>query len=139
MDLYSRSIVGWSLDDSMTEQLVTDALRMPFARRDIEPGLFIHSDRGTQYRSQKYIDYMKSRDCIPSMRRKGNCWDNAPKESFFSRLKVELIYAEQYESISEAKSGIFEYIEVFYNRLRRHSANGNLSPAEFERMTAKAA
>ena len=138
MDLYSRGIVGWSLDKSMTEQLVTDALSMAFARRDIEPGLIIHSDRGTQYRSQKYIDFMKTKGCKPSMSRKGNCWDNAPMESFFSRLKVELIYAEQYTSISEAKSGIFEYIEVFYNRLRRHSANGNLSPAEFERMTAKA-
>ena len=139
MDLYSRGIVGWSLDKSMTEQLVTDALSMAFARRDIEPGLIIHSDRGTQYRAQKYIDFMKAKGCKPSMSRKGNCWDNAPMESFFSRLKVELIYAEQYTSISEAKSGIFEYIEVFYNRLRRHSANGNLSPAEFERMTAKAA
>ena len=73
------------------------------------------------------------------MSRKGNCWDNAPMESFFSRLKVELIYAEQYDSISEARSGIFEYIEVFYNRLRRHSANGYVSPAEFERIAAVAA
>ena len=134
MDLYSRYIVGWSLDDTMTEQLVTDALSMAFKRRDIEPGLVIHSDRGVQYRSQGYIDFMKSRNCKPSMSRKGNCWDNAPMESFFSRLKVELIYAEQFTSISETKSAIFEYIEIFYNRLRRHSANGNISPAEFEGM-----
>ncbi len=139
MDLYSRRIVGWSLDDSMTEKLVTAALSMAFKRREIEPGLIVHSDRGVQYRSQRYIDFMASRGCTPSMSRKGNCWDNAPMESFFSRLKVELIYAEQYSSISEAKSGIFEYIEIFYNRLRRHSANGQISPAEFERMTAKAA
>ncbi|MEJ1356941.1 MAG: IS3 family transposase [Candidatus Sedimenticola sp. (ex Thyasira tokunagai)] len=139
MDLYSRCIVGWALDTSMTERLVTDALAMAFERREIKPGLIIHSDRGVQYRSQKYIDYMKRKGCRPSMSRKGNCWDNAPMESFFSRLKVELIYAEQFESISEAKSGIFEYIEVFYNRLRRHSAIGYVSPAEFERIAAIAA
>ena len=139
MDLYSRIIVGWSLDTSMTEKLVTDALSMAFSRREIEPGLIIHSDRGVQYRSQKYIDYMRRNNARPSMSRKGNCWDNAPMESFFSRLKVELIYAEQYDSIQSAKSSIFEYIEVFYNRLRRHSANGNISPAEFERNAALAA
>ena len=139
MDLYSRCIVGWSLDTTMTEQLVTDALTMAFARREIEPGLIVHSDRGVQYRSQGYIDYMRREGCKPSMSRKGNCWDNAPMESFFSRLKVELIYAERYETIEEAKSGIFEYIEVFYNRVRRHSANDYVSPAEFERMAAIAA
>ena len=132
MDLYSRSIVGWSLDKQMTETLVIDALKMAFNRRDIEPGLIIHSDRGVQYRSQRYIDYMRSRGCTPSMSRKGNCWDNAPMESFFSRLKVELIYAEQYRTVDEVKAGVFEYIEVFYNRLRRHSAIGYISPAEFE-------
>ncbi len=139
MDLYSRRIVGWSIDASMTEQLVTDALLMAFRRREIEPGLIIHSDRGVQYRSQRYIDLMRSHGCKPSMSRKGNCWDNAPMESFFSRLKVELIYAEQYESIEAAKSGLFEYIEVFYNRLRRHSAIGNISPAAFEQAVAMAA
>ncbi|WP_281271398.1 IS3 family transposase [Leucothrix arctica] len=128
MDLYSRSIVGWSLDTSMA-----------FKRRNVCAGLVIHSDRGVQYRSQRYLDFMARKGGRPSMSRKGNCWDNAPMESFFSRLKVELIYAEQYESIEDAKSGIFEYIEVFYNRVRRHSANGYVSPAEFERMTAIAA
>ena len=139
MDLYSRSIVGWSLDTSMTETLVIDALSMAFKRRHVASKLIIHSDRGVQYRSRRYLDYMASQGGTPSMSRKGNCWDNAPMESFFSRLKVELIYAEQYESIEEAKSGIFEYIEVFYNRVRRHSANGYVSPAEFERMSAIAA
>lgn len=139
MDLFSRAIVGWALDTSMTEELVTEALLMAFKRRDVKPGLVIHSDRGVQYRSRKYIDFMKSWGCKPSMSRKGNCWDNAPMESFFSRLKVELIYAEQYASISEAKSGIFEYIEVFYNRLRRHSAIGYMSPVEFEEKAALAA
>ena len=139
MDLYSRRIVGWALSESMTEKLVLDALAMAYQRRDVKEGLVIHSDRGTQYRSQKYIDYMKSNGSKPSMSRKGNCWDNAPMESFFSRFKVELIYAEQYESISDAKSGIFEYIEIFYNRLRRHSAIGHVSPAEFEGRAAMAA
>ena len=139
MDLFSRSIVGWALDTSMTEDLVMEALSMAFKRRDIKPGLIIHSDRGVQYRSRKYIDFMRSWGCKPSMSRKGNCWDNAPMESFFSRLKVELIYAEQFRSIGEAKSGIFEYIEVFYNRLRRHSAIGYVSPVEFEENAAMAA
>lgn len=139
MDLYSRSIVGWALDSQMTEQLITSALQMAFDRRNIEPGLIIHSDRGVQYRSQKYIDFMRRHGAQPSMSRKGNCWDNAPMESFFSRLKVELIYAEQFESTQEVKSAVFEYIEVFYNRLRRHSALGYVSPAEFERNAALAA
>ena len=136
MDLYSRSIVGWSLDTSMTEVLITDALSMAFKRRDVKPGLIIHSDRGVQYRAQKYIDFMRRHGAIPSMSRKGNCWDNAPMESFFSRLKVELIYAQQFLSIEEAKSSIFEYIEVFYNRLRRHSSLGYVAPVEFERKAA---
>ena len=139
MDLYSRSIVGWSLDTSMTEALITDALTMAFKRRDITPGLIIHSDRGVQYRAQKYIDFMQRHGAIPSMSRKGNCWDNAPMESFFSRLKVELIYTQQFCSIEDVKSSIFEYIEVFYNRLRRHSSIGYVAPAEFERMTTLAA
>jgi len=139
MDLFSRAVVGWALDTSMTEDLVMDALSMAFRKRDVSPGLIIHSDRGVQYRSRKYIDFMRSWGCKPSMSRKGNCWDNAPMESFFSRLKVELIYAEQFQSISEAKSGIFEYIEVFYNRLRRHSSIGYISPIEFEENAAMAA
>lgn len=139
MDLHSRRIVGWSLDDSMTEALITSALTMAFNRRDVSPGLIVHSDRGTQYRSQGYIDYLYSKGCKISMSRKGNCWDNAPMESFFSRLKVELIYAKNYSSIEEAKSGIFAYIEIFYNRKRRHSANDDMSPVAFEEMAAKAA
>ncbi|WP_252738102.1 IS3 family transposase [Marinobacter salexigens] len=136
MDLFSRQIVGWSLDTSMTEQLITDALSMAYGRREVVPGLIVHSDRGVQYRSTGYQDYLRSRNCVPSMSRKGNCWDNAPMESFFSRLKVELIYAECFDSIRAAKSAIFEYIEVFYNRKRRHSALGYISPVEFERRCA---
>lgn len=98
--------------------------------------LIIYSDRGVQYRAIKYQELIRSKGGVVSMSRRGNCWDNAVMESFYSRLKVELIYAEQYRSIDEARSGIFEYIEVFYNRLRRHSALGYVSPAEFERIGA---
>lgn len=136
MDLYSRIIVGWKLDTSMTEKLVLDTLTMAFSRREVTPGLIIHSDRGVQFRSVKYLDLIRSSGCLPSMSRQGNCWDNAVMESFYSRLKVELIYAEQYGSMEEVRSGIFEYIEIFYNRKRRHSALGNISPAEFERKCA---
>lgn len=136
MDLYSRAIVGWSLGLDMTEKLTTQALKMAFDRRDFKPGLIIHSDRGVQYRAQKYQDFIRRHKCYISMSRQGNCWDNAVMESFFSRLKVELIYPEQYRSIQEARSGIFEYIEVFYNRVRKHSAIGYVSPAEYERKCA---
>jgi putative transposase len=151
MDLYSRKIIGWALADSMTEALVIQALTLAFNRRSTVPGLIIHSDRGTQYRAQKYLDFMVSKGGVPSMSRKGNCWEslphersecfgyNAPMESFFSRLKVELIYANQYATMEEAKSGIFEYIGIFYNRKRRHSANANVSPVAFEEMAALAA
>ncbi len=136
MDLYSRTIVGWKLDTTMTEKLVLDTLTMALSRREVKPGLIIHSDRGVQFRSVKYLDLLRSSGCLPSMSRQGNCWDNAVMESFYSRLKVELIYAEQYASMEEVRSGLFEYIEIFYNRKRRHSAIGNISPAEFERKCA---
>jgi|TARA_R110001583_G_C5646789_1_gene408349 transposase len=93
----------------------------------------------TQYRAQGYVDYLRSNGCRLSMSRKGNCWDNAPMESFFSRLKVELVYAKNYSSIEEAKSGIFAYIEILYNRKRRHSANDDMSPIAFEEKAAMAA
>jgi putative transposase len=132
MDLYSRKIVGWSLDTTMTEQLITRALEMAFAQRNIQPGLMIHSDRGVQYRATRYQSLIRRNGCEPSMSRQGNCWDNAAMESFFSRLKVELVYAERFQSLDQARSSIFEYIEMFYNRTRRHSALGYLSPAKFE-------
>ncbi len=131
MDLYSRKIVGWSLDTHMREDLIMDAFEMAAANRDIKDTL-IHSDRGVQYRSNRYREMLQSYDVHCSMSRKGNCWDNAVMESFFSRLKVELVYAENYRSVEEARSSIFEYIELFYNRVRRHSAINYLSPAEYE-------
>lgn len=139
MDLYSRKIIGWSLDVNMTEQLITQAMKMATAARGIVPGLIIHSDRGSQYRSTNYVNYLERLGVKRSMSRKGNCWDNAVMESFYARLKVELIYAKNYQSIAEARSGIFGYIEIFYNRKRRHSANDGLSPVEFEERAAKAA
>jgi len=139
MDLFSRKIVGWSLDTSMTERLIKDAMKMAFSNRKSGPGLIVHSDRGVQYRAQSYIDYLTSNNCRISMSRKGNCWDNAPMESFFSRLKVELIYAKNYRTIQEAKSGVFAYIEIFYNRKRRHSANDGMSPVAYEEKAAVAA
>lgn len=139
MDLYSRRIVGWSLDTNMTEGLVQRALRMALESRDIEPDLIVHSDRGVQYRSNDYVDFVSQYGIRRSMSRKGNCWDNAAMESFYSRLKVELIYAKSLQSIPEAQSAIFAYIEIFYNRKRRHSANDGLSPVEFEERAALAA
>jgi len=134
MDLYSRKIVGWALGMDMTENLVIEALSVAFARRMIkgEEGLILHSDRGVQYRSQKYIDFARSRGCQMSMSRRGNCWDNAPMESFFSRLKVELIYPSNFQRIEEVKAGVFEYIEIFYNRKRKHSSIGYKSPVQYE-------
>lgn len=139
MDLYSRRIIGWRLSSSMDESLIGDAFDMALERRGVHPGLIVHSDRGVQYRSQKYIDRLTDAGCRISMSRKGNCWDNAPMESFYGRLKVELIYAKDYKSIEAARSGIFSYIEIFYNRKRRHSANGGLSPVDYEENAALAA
>ncbi len=132
LDLYSRRIVGWSLDTHMRETLIIDALKMAVAQRDVRPGLMLHSDRGVQYRGNEYQDLVSDCKMQPSMSRKGNCWDNAVMESFFSRLKVELIYPEDYKTVDALHSGLFEYIEIFYNRQRRHSALGYVSPHQFE-------
>ena len=132
LDLFSRQIVGWAVDETMTTELILEAFNMAVARRDVTPGLILHSDRGVQYRSGEYQQALQEHDITPSMNRKGNCWDNAVMESFFSRLKVELIYAEDYKTRSEVHTGLFEYIEVFYNRIRRHSSLGYKSPAQHE-------
>jgi transposase InsO family protein len=139
MDLYSRKIVGWCLGEDMTEVLITTAMENALNGRGVSPGLIVHSDRGTQYRSNDYVGFLEKHGIERSMSRKGNCWGNAVMESFYGRLKVELIYAKNYQSKEALRSGIFAYIEVFYNRKRRHSANDGLSPVEFEEMAAKAA
>lgn len=139
MDLFSRKIIGWHLSESMDESLIEAALNMAVARRNAQPGLIVHSDRGVQYRSQKYIDRLHALGCRISMSRKGNCWDNAPMESFYARLKVELIYANRFDTIEGLRTALFRYIEVFYNRKRRHSANNGLSPVVYEESAALAA
>ena len=132
MDLFSRKIIGWSLDTSMTNQLIIDAFNMAVATRQVEPGLILHSDRGVQYRSGEYQYLLINQGIKPSMSRKGNCWDNAAMESFFGRMKVESIYAEHFNGKKDAYSCVFEYIETFYNTIRRHSTNGYKSPNNFE-------
>jgi putative transposase len=136
MDLSSRQIVGWDLSSNMGEDLVCSALDMAFGRRRVKAGLIVHSDRGVQYRSHAYKRMLLKKGCVISMSRSGNCWDNAAMESFFSRFKVELVYAEKFYTMEQAKQNIFEYIEIFYNRKRRHSAIGYMSPWEFEKLCA---
>ena len=133
MDLFSRKVVGWTLGENMTAELVITAYQAAVANRNIEPGgLILHTDRGVQYRSTDYLDAITEDKVIPSMSRKGNCWDNAVIESFFSRLKVEAIYGYSFHYYNEVYSCVFEYIELFYNPVRRHQTIGYLSPNEFE-------
>lgn len=132
MDLFSRKIIGWSLDSTMKTALILDAFNMAVVSRDVRPGLLLHSDRGVQYRAGEYQLALYDEGVVPSMSRNGNCWDNAAMESFFARLKVEQVYTESYQNLNEAYSSVFEYIEMFYNRVRRHSANDYKSPVEVE-------
>jgi transposase InsO family protein len=132
LDLYSRRVVGWAMDEGIDRSLTLAALRMAFQRRKPQPGLIHHTDRGKQYACGEYQDLLSEYGSIPSMSRKGDCWDNAVTESFFSTLKKEFVGFEKFSTREEAKSAIFEWIEVFYNRQRRHSTNGYLSPASFE-------
>jgi putative transposase len=135
-DLFSRRIVGWSMDATMTSRLVVDALEMALAARlkgSSSSGLVAHSDRGSQYASEHYQRRLAEERIECSMSRRGNCWDNAPMESFFASLKKELVHDEDYATREQAKASIFEYIEAFYNRVRRHSALGYVAPDEYER------
>jgi putative transposase len=131
-DLYSRMVVGWSMSDTMTSRLVVDALEMAVARRLPQEGLLAHSDRGSQYASEHYQRLLGKHGIDCSMSGVGQCWDNAPMESFFASLKKELVHHEDYQSRAQARASIFEYIEAFYNPKRRHSSLGYLSPAEYE-------
>ena len=132
-DLFRRMVVGWSMDESMESRLVVDALEMAIARRRPGAGLLAHSDRGSQYASDHYQRVLASEGIVCSMSGVGQCWDNAPVESFFGRLKCEIEPGEVFATRDQARAVIFEYLEVFYNRVRRHSSLGFLSPAEFER------
>ena len=138
LDLYSRRVVGWAMSQRITVELTEQALTMALAKRAPTAGLLHHSDRGSQYAATSYQRVLDEYGLIPSMSRKGNCWDNACVESFFGTLKRELVYQRQYATRGEATQDIFEYIEVFYNRQRRHSTLGYHSPAEYEARAAVA-
>ncbi len=133
IDLFSRRVVGWSMSDSMTAQLVTDALMMAIWRRGKPDALLHHSDQGSQYTSEQFQRLMADNGVTCSMSRSGNCWDNAAMESFFSSLKTERIGKKVYRTRAQAKADVFDYIECFYNPTRRHSTLGYLSPIDFER------
>ena len=132
MDLYSRRIIGWSMDTSMTRQLVMDALLMAVWRRKPDKGLIHHSDRGSQYCSDDFQSLLKQYGMVCSMSRKGNCWDNAVMERFYRSLKSEQVYYADYQTPDEARKDIVDYIEMFYNNCRAHSYLGYLSPNEYE-------
>jgi transposase InsO family protein len=137
MDLYSRRIVGWAMDDQLTTTLTLNALEMALQQRRVPVGLLHHSDRGTQYGAMAYQQRLAIRGIRCSMSRPGNCWDNAVVESFFATLKTELRVTEAgYATRQAARTAIFEYVEAFYNRARRHSTLGYLSPVEFEERAA---
>jgi putative transposase len=132
LDLFSRRVVGWAMDAIFDEFLVERALRMAVTQRKPEAGLLHHSDRGCQYTSEAYQRFLKEHDIQISMSRKGNCWDNAVMERFFGTLKRECTSRERFKTHEEAHTTIFEYIEAFYNRIRKHSTLGYLSPVQFE-------
>ena len=139
-DMATREILGWSMEDHMRAELCCDALRMALGRRGPVPGLIHHSDRGSQYAGGQYRKLLKKAKLTQSMSRKGQCLDNAPMESFFASLKKELVHQKQFKTRSEAKAAIFEYIELFYNRQRRHSAIGYQTQQQaFNNMTWKMA
>ena len=132
LDLYSRLVIGWAMGHRLTVELAEQALTMALANRTPRGGLLHHSDRGSQYAATSYQQVLTTHGMIPSMSRKGNCWDNACVERFFGTLKRELVYHRHDATREDATQDIFEYIEVFYNRRRRHSTLGYDSPAEYE-------
>ena len=131
LDLFTRKIVGWAMRNHMRAELTIAALTMAIQRQKPPPGLIHHSDRGSQYAATEYRKVLDGAAMIQSMSRKGNCWDNAPTESFFNSLKNERVHATRYRTHQDAKADLFEYIEVFYNRSRRHSSLGFVSPERF--------
>ena len=132
LDLHSRRVVGWAMADHLRSLLAEDALAMALARRSPPPGLLLHSDRGVQYACGTYQALLARHGLVCSMSRPGNCYDNAVVESFNGTLKTELVHRQHYATRQEATQAIFEYVEVFYNRQRRHSALGYVSPVDFE-------
>ena len=136
LDLYSRQVIGWAMSERNNTKLVMDALQMATARRTIEQAVIVHSDQGSTYASGDYQRLLKKNGMVSSMSRKGECYDNAVAESFFGTLKTELVDDEDYRTREQAKQSLFEYIEVFYNRQRRHSYLNYVSPSEYERASA---
>jgi putative transposase len=132
LDLYSRRVVGWAMSDRPDGQLVLDALAMAVAHRRPSPGLIHHTDQGIQYASRLYRDRLCAEGMHPSMSRKGNCYDNAVVESFFSSLKNEWVFHQTFHDRDQARAALFNYIELFYNRRRRHAALNYQSPVQFE-------
>jgi putative transposase len=138
LDLYSRAIVGWSMSKRINGQLVHDALDMAINQRETNKGMLVHSDQGSQYTAQSYREKLREHEMICSMSRKGECHDNAVAESFFHTLKEELVYDADYKTHNEARQAIFKYIELFYNRKRRHSYLNYKAPFEYENMARAA-
>jgi transposase InsO family protein len=136
MDLFSRRIIGWSMQSRLKQTLVTRALKMALHSRQTGSSLLCHSDRGSQYASGSYQALLAGASIACSMSRKGDCWDNAPVESFFATLKRERVYHRRYQTREEARVDLFQYLEVWYNRKRRHSSLGYLSPADYEKQNA---
>lgn len=137
LDLFSRQVVGWSMQSRMQADLILKALLLAVWRRKPKPGVMIHSDQGSQYTSSDWQKFLGDHGLICSMSRRGNCLDNAVAESFFQLLKRERIKNRIYKTRDEARADIFDYIEVFYNRKRRHGNNGGLAPVEYERISER--
>lgn len=132
IDLFSRKVVGWSMQSRMHTKLALDALMMAVWRRRPAPGVVVHSDQGSQFSSQEWRSFLDAHGLVPSMSRRGNCYDNAVAESFFHLLKTERIRRKTYTTRADARQDVFEYIEMFYNPRRRHANNGMLSSVQFE-------
>ena len=137
IDLFSRMVVGWALSSSLSHEMVVTALKRAIKNRRPGKGLIFHSDRGVQYACTDFRKELGKHEFVQSMSRKGNCWDNAVAESFFGVMKTELVYHERYEGHQDTLHSIFEYIEVFYNRERKHSTIGYLTPVEYEKQNLR--
>jgi putative transposase len=139
IDLYSRMVVGWALSKRLTADLVLLAFERALARRRPGPGLLVHTDRGSQYVAADFLQQLSDRQMVLSMSRKGNCWDNAVAESYFHSLKVELVHGERFHTRWQLEREVFEYIEIYFNRKRRHSTLDYMSPQEYERLNQREA
>lgn len=132
IDLFSRMVIGWDLSDSLERSSVIRALNKAILKRNPSRGLLVHSDRGIQYASADFRKKLEEKGFVQSMSRRGNCWDNAVAESFFHSLKTQLIYHQRFQNRDEAERILFWYIEIYYNRQRKHSTNGYIAPALYE-------